>query len=65
MSYTAICDVLKKERMAADHLLAEQAKAEYGDGFSSVFEYRRGGEHLVRDKQSAIAKHYHSLQASD
>lgn len=50
--------------MAADQLLAEQAKDEYGDEFDSVFEYRRGGEHIVRNKQSAIAKCYRSLHSS-
>lgn len=61
MSYTAICEVLKEERMAADRHLAERARDEYGDGFGSVFEYRRGGQHLVKNKQSAIARHYRSL----
>ncbi|KAH9032488.1 hypothetical protein EDB85DRAFT_2145603 [Lactarius pseudohatsudake] len=62
MSYTAICEVLKEERAAANRRLAQQAKDEYGDGFSSVFEYRRGSDHLVKNKQSAIARQYRSLQ---
>ncbi|KAH9011179.1 hypothetical protein EDB83DRAFT_2580439, partial [Lactarius deliciosus] len=62
MSYTAICEVLKEERAAANRRLAQQAKDEYGDGFSSVFEYRRGSDHLVKNNQSAIAKQYRSLQ---
>ena len=47
--YSIICRVLREECMAADQLLAEQAKDEYGDEFDSVFEYRRGGEHVVRN----------------
>ncbi|KAH9020930.1 hypothetical protein EDB85DRAFT_2001884 [Lactarius pseudohatsudake] len=64
MSYTAICEALKEERMAADRCLAEQAKDKYGDGFGAAFEYRRGSEHIVRNKSSAIARHYRSLHAS-
>ncbi|KAH9043623.1 hypothetical protein EDB85DRAFT_1911398 [Lactarius pseudohatsudake] len=64
MSYTAICEALKGERMAAARCLAEQAKDKYSDGFGAAFEYRRGSEHIVRNKSSAIARHYLSLQAS-
>ncbi|KAH9164833.1 hypothetical protein EDB89DRAFT_2067853 [Lactarius sanguifluus] len=64
MSYTAICEALKEERMAADRCLAEQAKDKYGDGFGAAFEYRRGSQHIVRNKSSAIAKHYRSLHVS-
>ncbi|KAH9023513.1 hypothetical protein EDB84DRAFT_1564685 [Lactarius hengduanensis] len=42
MSYTAICEALKEERMAADRRVAEQAKDKYGDGFGAAFEYCRG-----------------------
>ena len=56
MSYTAICGALKEERIAADHRLAVQARAEFGDSFEEMFEYRRGGEYFVRIKESAIAK---------
>ena len=62
MSYTAISNQLKEERMAADHQLAEEARVKYGKDFDLMFEYRRGGTHLVRDKESAIAKRYRSLQ---
>ncbi|KAH9026656.1 hypothetical protein EDB84DRAFT_1563675 [Lactarius hengduanensis] len=65
MSYTAICEALKEERMAADRRVAEQARDQYGDGFGTVFEYRRGSEHVVRNKSSAIARHYRSLHVSD
>ncbi|KAH8981836.1 hypothetical protein EDB86DRAFT_2834703 [Lactarius hatsudake] len=64
MSYTAICEALKEERMAADHCLAEQAKDKYSDGFGAAFGYRRGSEHIVRNKSSAIARHYRSLHVS-
>jgi hypothetical protein len=64
MSYKAICNVLKKERMANDHIDAVHAKEEYGDRFDSIFTYRKGGQHLVMNKESAIAKHYHTLQKS-
>jgi len=62
MSYTAICEVLKEERMADDHYLAERARVEYKDNFEEVFGYRRGGERLVRNKDSAIAKKYRILR---
>jgi hypothetical protein len=58
MSYTAICDKLKAERIAADNLDMERAKDVYGDGFDSTFGYRRGGERFVRNKPSAVAKCY-------
>jgi len=64
MSYTAICKALKEERVAANRRLTEQAKDEYGGEFSSIFEYRRGGEHLVKNKQSAIARQYRSLHTA-
>ena len=64
MVYTAICEALKKERMAAVHDTAEQAKAEYGEMFSSTFEYRRGSEHIVRGTDAAIARHYRSLHST-
>ncbi|KAH9026893.1 hypothetical protein EDB84DRAFT_1272925, partial [Lactarius hengduanensis] len=65
MSYTAICEALKEERMAADRRVAEQAKDKYGDGFGAAFEYCRGGEHIVRNKSSAIARHFRSLHVSN
>lgn len=65
MSYTAICEVLKEEHMAADRRVAEQARDQYSNGFGTVFEYRRGSEHVVRNKSLAIARHYCSLHVSD
>ncbi|KAH9030283.1 hypothetical protein EDB84DRAFT_1439144 [Lactarius hengduanensis] len=66
MSYTAICEALKEEqhgrRSAA---VAKQAKDKYGDRFGAAFEYWRGGDHIVRNKSSAIARHYRSLHVSD
>jgi hypothetical protein len=63
MSYTAICKALKEERMANDHHLAEKARTDFGDRFEELFEYRRGGEHLVRNKDSAVARRYRDLQS--
>jgi hypothetical protein len=65
MSYKAICEALQRERMANDKIVTEQAKEEYGDRFDSIFTYRRGGQLFVMKKESAIAKHYHSLHKSD
>jgi hypothetical protein len=62
MSFTAILNQLKEERVAADHQLAEEARERYGNDFELMFKYRRGGTHHVRDKESAIAKHYRDLQ---
>ena len=64
MSYTAICEALKDhdERIAANSCVAGQAKDVYGDSFSTVFKYRKGGKHLVRNKELSIARHYRSLQ---
>jgi hypothetical protein len=56
MSYTAICKALKEERMANDHHLAAKARTDFGDRFEELFEYRRCGEHLVRNKDSAVAR---------
>ncbi|KAI9446966.1 hypothetical protein BJY52DRAFT_1127783 [Lactarius psammicola] len=64
MSYTAICEALKEERMATHRRVTEQAKVTYGNDFGPAFIYRRGSEHIVRNKESAIAKRYHTLQAS-
>jgi hypothetical protein len=65
MSYTAICEALKKVRMAKDKLDAAHAKEVYGDRFASAFTYRKGGQLLVMNKAAAIAKHYHILHKSD
>jgi len=65
MSYKAICDALKEERMANDHIDAVRAKEEYGDRFDSMFTYRRGGQLLVMNKESAIARQYRTLHKSD
>ncbi|KAH9040622.1 hypothetical protein EDB85DRAFT_1886735 [Lactarius pseudohatsudake] len=65
MSYTAICEALKEERMATNHHVAKQAKDKYGDRFGAAFKYWRGSDHIVRNKFSAIARHYHTLHVSD
>ncbi|KAF8257363.1 hypothetical protein EI94DRAFT_1818093 [Lactarius quietus] len=64
MAYTTICETMQQERIAANHINTERAKEEYGDQFSAVFEYRRGGERLVMNKEATIAKHYCSLHSS-
>lgn len=64
MSYKAICEKMKKERMANDEIDAAHAKEEYGDRFETTFTYRRGRDHLVMKKVSAIAKQYRTLQKS-
>lgn len=61
MSYTAICEALKDERMAANHHDSEQARAEWGVKFVPAFRYRRGSKLFVMNKESAIAKHYRTL----
>jgi hypothetical protein len=38
MSFTAILNQLKAERVAADHGLAEEARDRYGDDFDSMFD---------------------------
>jgi hypothetical protein len=64
MTYTAICETMQQERIAADRADAKRAKEEYGDRFSTVFEYRRGGKRQVMNKDATIAKHYCSLHSS-
>ena len=61
MLYTAIVKAMKAERMAAHGHLTEQARAKFGENFNSMFEYRRGSERIVRNKQLAIAKFFLSL----
>ena len=51
--------------MANDHIDAVRAKEEYGDRFDSMFTYRRGGQLLVMNKESAIARQYRTLHKSD
>jgi hypothetical protein len=65
MSYTAICKALQAERMATDHCTTERARVKYGDDLSSKFEYRKGSEHIVRQKESAIARQLRILEKED
>jgi hypothetical protein len=59
LSYTAIVGRLQEQREAADLVLAEKAREEYGNRFNNVFSYRgRGSEMVVMSKTSDIAKHY-------
>lgn len=62
MTYKAICEQLKRERMVKDAIDAERAKVEYGDSFDSTFSYRKGDKFFVMHKESAIARHFRSLQ---
>lgn len=48
--------------MAKDAIDAERAKVEYGDSFDSTFSYRKGDKFFVMHKESAIARHFRSLQ---
>jgi hypothetical protein len=61
MTYTAIIKCLRQERTAADKLLADQAKREYGDEFASKFNYRCGNQILVMKMDQKIAERYRML----
>ena len=62
LSYTAIVRQLQEQHEAADLILAEKARQEYGNRFNDVFSYRgRGSEQVVMSKTSDIAKHYRRL----
>ncbi|KAJ6595983.1 hypothetical protein B0H10DRAFT_2089476 [Mycena sp. CBHHK59/15] len=63
MTYTAICDCLRKERKNEDKILAARARQEYGDSFDAKFSYRssRSGGRIVMTKDTAIAKDYKRL----
>ncbi|KAJ6631662.1 hypothetical protein B0H10DRAFT_1979704 [Mycena sp. CBHHK59/15] len=63
MTYTAICDCLRKERKNEDKILAARARQEYGDSFDAKFSYRssRSGGRIVMTKDTAIAKEYKRL----
>jgi hypothetical protein len=62
MTFTAISQQLRQQRLAEDKILAEQARAEYGIKFSELFTYRCGSKILVLTDPSSIAKHYRTLQ---
>jgi hypothetical protein len=61
MTYTTITKHLRQERTAADKLLANQAKEEYGDKFASKFNYRCGSQILVMKTDQKIAERYRML----
>jgi hypothetical protein len=61
MTYTAITKHLRQERTAADKLLANQAKEEYGDEFASKFNYQCGNQILVMKMDQKIAERYRML----
>lgn len=62
MSFTAICDVLKEERQAADSQLADRARLEYGGKFNETFSYRRGSKRYVTSSNAGVARRYRTLQ---
>jgi hypothetical protein len=62
MTFTAISQHLRKQRLAEDKATADKAKAEYGVSFSEFFTYRRGSQMLVMSDPTSIAKHYRALQ---
>jgi hypothetical protein len=53
---------MKAERIATYGCLDEQARAKHGENFDSLFVYRRGSEHIVRKKKSAVAKFFLGLE---
>lgn len=61
MSFTAIAKQLRDERLADAHVLAERAKAEYGDSFNETFSYRRGSQRFTMTKPAMIAKRFREL----
>jgi hypothetical protein len=48
---------LQEQHEAADLVLVEKARQEYGNRFNDVFSYR-GSEQVVMSKTSDIVKHY-------
>jgi hypothetical protein len=64
MTYTAIIKHLCQERTAADKILANQAKEEYGDEFALKFNYRCGNQILVMKMDQKIAERYCMLHPS-
>lgn len=61
LNYSAIIKRLCQDRTAADHILARQAKEEYGDEFASKFSYRCGNQIKVMSSDQKIAERYRAL----
>ncbi|KAH9003273.1 hypothetical protein EDB86DRAFT_2826459 [Lactarius hatsudake] len=64
MSYTAICEALRRSAWPPIAASPSRPKTSTATGFGAAFGYRRGSEHIVRNKSSAIARHYRSLHVS-
>ena len=64
MTFTAIGQKLRQQRLDEDKALSERAKLEYGDTFSSFFTYRKGSQNLVMTDPTFIAKRYRSLHGT-
>jgi hypothetical protein len=62
MTFTAITQLLRQQRVTKDYEDAEQAKKDYGASFSEYFTYHRGGETLVMSDPTSIAKCYRTLR---
>lgn len=62
LGYKAILARLAAERMAEDEHLSQLAKEEYGDQFSAVFSYIKGGRQIVKVKAADIAKQYRTIK---
>jgi len=63
MNYTTIINRLKVLRVGGNDQLAEQAKEEYGDRFTSMFVYKKNGQVHVMCKSADIARMYQKLRA--
>ena len=63
MNYTTIINRLKVLRVGGNDRLAEQAKEEYGDRFTSMFVYKKNGQVHVMCKSADIARMYQKLRA--
>jgi hypothetical protein len=61
LSYTAIVKQLADLRLAEDEKIAAMAKEQYGDEFSSIFTYKKGGRTYVKRKSAHIARQYREL----
>ena len=58
MNYTAIINHLKVLQVEENDQLAEQAKKEYGDHFTSMFVYKKHGKVHVMCKSADITRMY-------
>lgn len=63
MTYTAISNVLRKQRKDNNVALEHAARTEYGDHFNEFFSYRKGSTRRLLVKTAQIASRYQALQA--